>query len=679
MSIRERFQGAGIGTKLALVVGVLQVLVLLGLAFAMAQSSARQLRESAEHELETQQAAIQDMVSLFDYSLGQQADRYEGLFSDLYSGRYSLLPEERVQVAGRDTPMLRDGLETLNDNTYKLDRFTEQTKTVATIFARDGDDFVRVSTSLKNQAGERVMGTLLDRGAKSYAALTDRKAYVGLSRLFGSYYITKYRPITDADGVLVGAFFVGVPIDDEMAQVQDRIRGVGIGDSGYTMLVKSGGDNKGEVLAGGPYEGENLLEGPTAASFAPLFKGEQGRLEYAAANGDRRLIEFASYPDWQWLIAGAVSLDEIEAGVMAARNRFLLISLVLAVVLSGVIYFIFKRLVTRPMNRALDLANALSEGDLSQRIETGRRDEIGKLMLAMNGIGDGLERIVYQVRSVIGETEGHARELTAGNADLAERTESQAASLEETAASTEQLNATVRQNAERARQSDGQASQTAKAAEEARSTVDATVEAMSRINDMARQIADVVGVIDSIAFQTNLLALNASVEAARAGEQGRGFAVVAHEVRNLAERCAGSAQEIKGLVTRTASEVENGNLRAAEAGERVGQIVTQVQGISTLLSEIRMASEEQSHGIDQINVAVSQIDETTQSNAALVRQSSQAMQRLDEQTQRLSQTVAVFRLREGVEAEPLAVTAPRIGGRAAASPSTRKLEPALED
>lgn len=686
MAIRERLRRAGIGIKLAVIVGLLQIVVLFGLAFAMAHSSADQLREATEHELATQQVAINDMISLFDYSLGRQADRYLQLFSDQYSGRFSLDPDDVIDVSGRATPALRDGLEVLNDNTYKLDRFTNQTGTVATIFARDGDDFVRVATSLKNAEGVRAMGTVLDSGAKSYAALADRQSYIGLSQLFGTSYITKYQPITDDSDTVVGALFVGVDVTDELAQVMARIRQTAIGAGGYTMLVKAGEASPGEVLAGGPYEGDNLLEGARSASFSPLFEESQGQMVYTDPDGEERLVTYSRYADWQWVIAGSVSLNEMEAGVIEARNRFLIVASVLAVLLSLLVYWIFRRMVTRPMTQAVSLATALSEGDLSRRMETRRRDEIGQLALAMNGIGEGLERIVRQVRSVIGETEGHARELAAGNADLAARTESQAASLEETAASTEQLNATVRQNAERAQESDAQASRTAQAAGEARSTVEATVEAMARIDDMAKQIADVVGVIDGIAFQTNLLALNASVEAARAGEQGRGFAVVAQEVRGLAERCAGSAQQIKSLVARTATEVENGNLRAAEAGERVGEIASQIERISSLISEIRFASEEQSHGIEQINIAVSQIDETTQRNAGLVRESSQATQRLGAQAQRLGETVAVFRLREGLPEKPEASEKPEKGaGRGVksappeASRRSEKTSPSMSD
>ncbi|GHB27659.1 methyl-accepting chemotaxis protein [Salinicola rhizosphaerae] len=649
MVIKRYYRRASVGTRLALIAALLLVVVLVGMAVTLTRVSSAQLVQSTRHEVETQQKSITDMVSLFDYSLQQQVTRFLDIFADQYSGKFTLDPDQRVDVSGRSTPVLKNGIEVVNDNTWKLDRYTKQTGMPATVFARDGDDFVRVSTSLKDGDGKRAMGTLLDRKSASYAQLLQGKPYTGLAKLFGTPYITKYQPVTDADGQVVGALFVGVDITEEMAQVQDRIRQMGIGEQGYTMLVSARPGDEGKVLAGGPYEGRELMALDEASTFAPILEKPSGRVNYMDASGAQRDISFTRYPNWQWVVVESISLDEVRAEMVSARNQTLLIAVVLAVLLSLILYWLARRLVTQPLTRTVELARALSEGDLSQRIETRREDEIGQLVIAMNGIGDGLEKIVGQVRDAVDLTEAHTRELAAGNADLSARTDSQAAGLEQTAASTEEISATVRQNTQRAQESDDQARHTSAAASDARDTVEAAVAAMQRIDEMARQIGDVVGIIDGIAFQTNLLALNASVEAARAGEQGRGFAVVAQEVRGLAERSANSAREIKALIDRTAVEVENGNLRAAEAGERVTEIVGQIGRITTLVSEIRLASEEQTHGIEQINAAISQIDESTQGNAALVRQSHAATRQLGEQSRRLAETVSLFRLREGAD------------------------------
>jgi methyl-accepting chemotaxis protein len=318
-----------------------------------------------------------------------------------------------------------------------------------------------------------------------------------------------------------------------------------------------------------------------------------------------------------------------------------------AAVAAGLVFaWLIMRAVTGPLQRALGIAQTVARGDLSGPIEADPCNETGQLIAALKDMRDSLRGIVGEVRRGTDTIAAASHQISGGNLELSARTEEQASSLEETASSMEELTATVRQNADNAQQANALARTASGSAARGGETVGDVVRTMAEISSASQKIGEIVGVIDGIAFQTNILALNAAVEAARAGEQGRGFAVVASEVRALAQRSATAAKEIKGLIADSAGKVEEGGRLVSQAGATMQEIVAGIAGVSAIMTEIAAASGEQSLGIEQINQAVTQMDQVTQENAALVEEAAAASDSLREQAQALSQLVATFRLDE---------------------------------
>ncbi len=325
----------------------------------------------------------------------------------------------------------------------------------------------------------------------------------------------------------------------------------------------------------------------------------------------------------------------------SARNIMFLLAGA-ALLLGGLIAWWLTRCITRPLSEAVEVAQKVAAGDLTSVIEAKTKDETGLLLQALKDMNDSLKKIVGEVRSGSEAIGSGTKQIASGNADLSQRTEEQASSLEETASSMEELTSTVKQNAENAKQANQLALGASAVAVKGGQVVSEVVTTMSSINESSKKIVDIIGVIDGIAFQTNILALNAAVEAARAGEQGRGFAVVASEVRNLAQRSAAAAKEIKALIGDSVDKVGAGTKLVDEAGKTMEEIVISVKRVTDIMSEITAASQEQSAGIEQVNQAITQMDEVTQQNAALVEEAAAAAESLEEQAQNLEAAVAVF-------------------------------------
>ncbi|SIQ75232.1 methyl-accepting chemotaxis protein [Janthinobacterium sp. TND4EL3] len=340
----------------------------------------------------------------------------------------------------------------------------------------------------------------------------------------------------------------------------------------------------------------------------------------------------------------SAAVQTAMSGTMAAYSVTVGVLLV-SVMVSLLCLFLVYRHIKRSLDQAIATAQLIAGGDLSIDAVIERADEIGVLLHAMNTINANLTGLIGDIRSSTGEMSVATHEIALGNADLSARTEAQASSLEETASSMETLTATVRQNASNAGEANQLAATASAVAVQGGAVVAQVVSTMGAIKESSSQIADIIGVIDGIAFQTNILALNAAVEAARAGEQGRGFAVVAGEVRSLAHRSAAAAQEIKTLIGASVERVDAGSKLVDEAGRTMALVVESIQKVAAIMSEITSASHEQSAGISEVNQAVTQMDNITQQNAALVEQAAAAAESLQEQAQALIEAVAIFRLK----------------------------------
>ncbi|KWZ30756.1 methyl-accepting chemotaxis protein [Burkholderia anthina] len=646
-----------VGARLAALACALVALLFTVFAWTLAHFAGQQLADEAHRRIDDKEQSIRAMVDLFDKALSAEANRSMSLFASFLPADFSLDPARTVDIGGVAAPTLLAGGQPLDLDYSIPDQFLKKSGAIATIFARDGDDFVRITTSLKKQDGARAVGTKLDRAGPAYATLVAGRSYTGLAKLFGRPYITQYKPVTDASGRVIGALFVGLDIGAELKLVEDGIRSLKIGDNGYYFVLDaSQGPSRGTFVVHPDAAGQRADD--TRAPYAQMLAAAQGRLAYTStdpaahdAGPTAKFVSFTTIPQWQWLVGGIALDDELLATMRATRNRFLMIGAALVAAFAMLFVIVVRRVVSRPLDAAARASERYAAGDLSVRIRDGAaahgsagNDEIGRLVQAVDGIGDGLARIVAQVRNGAADIAHGTVGIAAGSSDIAARIATQASSVEQTAASMEQITAAVQQSAEHAAQANALVADASAAATNGDAAVQRVVATMDDIGRATRRIAEITGAIEGIAFQTNILALNAAVEAARAGEHGKGFAVVAAEVRALAQRSAAAVKEIDALSAESSTTVEQGYRIADAARGTMRDIVARVDQVRTLIGEISAASREQSTGIEQVNLAVTQIGEATQQNATLISDAERAAVALREQAAQLSDAVSVFRL-----------------------------------
>ncbi|WP_058051471.1 methyl-accepting chemotaxis protein [Janthinobacterium sp. Ant5-2-1] len=497
--------------------------------------------------------------------------------------------------------------------------------------------------------------------------------YIGAST--GKLVVTFAEPL-GGKGSVTGVMAADVMMD----AVVQNVASIKPTASSYAFLVDGGG----KIIAhpDGKLTLKPLAEldpGLSAQTLADIEKSGDGA---AIRLGDRNgILHVSKVPGSDWLLATV--LDRAEATqALSSMLRASALTALLVLALAATVLSVLVARALRRLGLVRDAMEAIAtgDGDLTSRLDAEGADELAQIAKAFNLFVEKIATVLVQIRSISTLVRSESADIAAGNADLSSRTEAQAGALEETASSMDELTSTVKQNAENAHAANELAVSASEVAAKGGRVVQQVVGTMAGIQESSRKIVDIIGVIDGIAFQTNILALNAAVEAARAGEQGRGFAVVASEVRNLAQRSAGAAKEIKELIGDSVEKVDAGGRLVNEAGQTMDQVVASVQQLTTIMSEITVASREQSAGIGEINTAVTHMDTMTQQNAALVEQAAAAAESLQEQAVDLAQAVGMFRLGD---AGPAAAHAPvtRLKAKPAASASAprapaRALSPA---
>jgi methyl-accepting chemotaxis protein len=635
-------KSASIARRLSLQAVAMLAITLAVVSGGIALVAEDRSRERAMEAAGDKAAAVADSVDAFDATARLMTDRAYRPFRQKFADTFELDPQ-----AG----MLKSWGMLLNGDHSEVDTFHKSNGGVATIFMRKGDDFERIATSLKKENGDRAVGTLLARNHAAYPLMLAGKSYTGRAVLFGKAYMTHYEPIKDAGGQIVGILFIGFDVTDFQASLDKLVAESTFFQGGGTVIVDARQANADAVFISHPTAaGKKVLEiNPQADAMLTALRASDDVVVREATPlfnpqiSHPWLVKRTATAGGWWVIA-EVSDDEAMATHWRTMYTFWALLAGTAALLGFGMFVLIRRNVSAPLKDLTTAVTTVAQGDLTRTFQSDRKDEIGTLVREVEHMRERFLAMMRQLRSAADNIGTASAEIATGNQDLSARTEQTASNLQQTAASMEQLTSTVRQSADAARQANQLAASAAEIAQRGGSVVSQVVTTMDEINSSSKKINDIIGVIDGIAFQTNILALNAAVEAARAGEQGRGFAVVAGEVRNLAQRSAQAAKEIKGLIGASVEKVETGSKLVADAGQTMSEIVGSVQRVTDIIGEITAAAGEQSDGIGQVNTAVSQLDQMTQQNAALVEESAAAAQSLKDQAGRLSDVVQQFRI-----------------------------------
>ncbi|WP_027926375.1 methyl-accepting chemotaxis protein [Pseudomonas sp. URMO17WK12:I12] len=617
---------ARIASQLGLALAVILAIVITGsTVFALRSLDTANLATREEH-LASEARLLADQLSTFHGTLRESTQRLAGLFEKRFSVGLSVHPEEPVAVAGTQTPGLHLGSEVLNNNFKEVDEFKQMTAGVATLFVRSGEDFIRVSTSLTKQDGNRAIGTLLDHAHPAYARLMAGQSYVGRALLFDRSYMTQYTPVRDSSGKVIAVLFVGFDYTDAQNAQFENLKRFRIGQTGSLALL----DEQSKWLV--PISGVQALDQAVPA-IVGLAK-TPGKGQFWSDKSEDFYSVSVPFDGGPWSVVASMPKAEISAVTWSVGIQLAIGSLLAMLIAVGSAVWLLRSKLA-PLGDLVRQAEALGAGDLSVRLNVASNDEIGQLARAFNQMSQALSTMVEHIRKASAEVNSRAQALSGLSGGAYEGMEQQSGEITSMAGAVEEFSATSLNiadnmgNTQRLAQENAQQTQIGRTSmdeasaslEQIAGALNSTATVINTLGQRSQEIGGIVGVITAIAEQTNLLALNAAIEAARAGEQGRGFAVVADEVRNLASRTRQATDEISGMISSIQQETGNAISTMEQGNVLMQEGLSRNANVASALARI----DEQSRSAGQQFAAITTATQEQSSTATLLSSNLQSI------------------------------------------------------